>query len=87
MNQTIPAIALCIGMTLSTWAHAEISIVNVKKIEQDLYKTSDGQYIETSSCHVEAAGESAVLDYVKYACHNNLQFGPSKSCKVQLVFE
>jgi len=87
MNKTIPAIALCIGMTLSTWAHAEISIVTVKKVEQDLYKTGDGQYIETTSCHVEADGESAVLDYVKYACHNNLQFDPSISCKVQRVFK
>lgn len=87
MNQPLSITALCIGMALLTGVHAEISIVNVKKVEHDLYKTSDGQYIETRFCHMEADGASAVLDYVKYACHNNLQFSPDESCKVEFVFK
>ncbi|HEY9097228.1 MAG TPA: hypothetical protein VIN38_00005 [Thiobacillus sp.] len=87
MKLTLATIALCAGLSVSTWAEAEISIVHITKVEQDLYKTSEGQYIETSSCFLEANGERAVLDYVKYRCNNNLQFGLNGSCQVQFVFK
>lgn len=86
MKSILPAIALCTGLSLTPWAQAEISIVHITKVEQDLYKTTEGQYIETSSCFLEANGERTVLDYVKYRCNNNLQLAPDQSCQVQFVF-
>lgn len=79
-------IALGIGMILSMWAHAETNRVNVKKVEQDLYRTSDGLYIETRFCAVDTNGDSAVLNYEKYACNNSLRFSSDKTCEVQSVF-
>jgi hypothetical protein len=72
----------CILMSLSPWAHADISKVNVKKIEQDLYLTSDGSYIQTNACYVEADGKDAVLKFEKYACDNNLRFNETTTCEV-----
>lgn len=34
---------------------------NVKRIDQDLYKTSDGLYIETQYCYHYTYGEQAIL--------------------------
>ena len=69
-------------MSLSMWAHAEISKVNVKKIEQDLYQASDGSYIQTDSCYAEADEVDAVLKYEKYECGNSLRFNLNTTCKV-----
>jgi len=79
-------IALGTGMILSMWAHAETNQVNVKKVEQDLYQTSDGLYIETRFCAVDTKGDNAVLNYEKYACTNNLRFSSNKTCEVEFVF-
>ena len=87
MNKSLHALGLGLGILLSTSAHAEISIVNIKKVEKDLYKTHDGLYIETHACYEHADGDSAVLDYEKYACNNSLRFGSDKSCKVLYVFK
>lgn len=81
------AIVAGILMSLSVCAHAEIKIVNVKKVDKDIYKTSDGAYIETSYCYVETSGENAVLNYEKYACGNNIKFINAKTtCEVIAFF-
>jgi hypothetical protein len=74
-------------MFLSAWAHAEVNQVNVKKLEPNLYQTSDGLYIETRSCNVDTDGDKAVLTYEKYACNNNLRFSSDKTCEVEFVYE
>jgi len=86
MNTIRTLIALGTGMILSMAAHAETNQVNVKKVEQDLYQTSDGLYIETSFCSVDTDGDNAVLNYVKYACTNTLRFSSNTICEVQFVF-
>ena len=86
MNKIRTLIALGTGMILSMAAHAETSQVNVKKVEQDLYQTSDGLYIETRFCAVDTNGDNAVLNYEKYACNNKLRFSSHKTCEVQFVF-
>ena len=87
MNKTLRGLGLCVGILMSFSAHAEISIVNIKKVEKDLYKTRDGLYIETHACYEHADGDNAVLDYEKYACNNSLRFGSDRSCKVLYVFK
>jgi hypothetical protein len=86
MNTIRTLIALGTGMILSMEAHAETNQVNVKKVEQDLYQTSDGLYIETRFCAVDTNGDKAVLNYEKYACKNNLRFSSNKTCEVQFVY-
>ena len=87
MNNISITFMLCLIAMLATPAQAEINLVTVSKIEPNLYRTSDGLYIETSSCFVEAAREVAVLDYEQYACNNTLRIGKGKVCKVQYVFK
>jgi len=86
MNKIRTFVALGTGMILSMLAHAETNQVNVKKVEQDLYQTSDGLYIETRFCAVDTYGDNAVLNYEKYACKNSLRFSSNETCEVQLVF-
>lgn len=86
MNTIRTLIALGTGVILSMGAHAETNQVNVKKVEQDLYQTSDGLYIETRFCAVDTNGDKAVLNYEKYACKNNLRFSSNKTCEVQFVY-
>jgi hypothetical protein len=87
MNKVRTVVALVTGMILSMLAHAETNQVNVKKVEQDLYQTSDGLYIETRFCAVDTKGDKAVLNYEKYACKNSLRFSSNETCEVQLVFK
>ena len=68
------------------WANAEISKVNVKKVEQDLYQTSDGIYIQTDACYAEADRVDAVLKYEKFQCGNNIKFNVNTTCDVLGVF-
>ena len=72
----------CILMPLSMWAHADITKVHIKKVEQDLYQTSDGAYIQTNGCYADADGKDAVLKFVKYGCDNNLRFDDKTICEV-----
>ena len=87
MKKIRTVIALCVGMFLPVWAHAEINQVNVKKVEKDLYQTSDGTYIQTNACYADANGNDAVLKFEKYACDNNLRFDPKTICEVIDVFK
>lgn len=64
------------------WAHAEISSVTLNKVDQDLYQTSDGTYIQTNYCFEEANRTVAVLKFEKYACSNQLRFNEQTVCEV-----
>lgn len=75
-----------IAMSLPMLVQAEISKVHIKKVEQDLYQTSDGSYIQTNNCYVDANGKDAVLTFEKYACNNHLQFNAQTQCEVLEVF-
>jgi len=75
-------IVVCIAMFFPLLAQAEINKVNIKKVEQDLYQASDGSYIQTSNCFVDANGSDAVLKFEKYACNNNLRFNAQTICEV-----
>ncbi len=68
-------------------ARAELYAVEVRRIDQDLYKTSEGVYIQTRYCYVHAYGEKAVLKYEPYGYDNKLIFEDDDTCDVVKVFK
>lgn len=68
-------------------ALAEAYSVNVKRIDQDLYKTSDGFFIETQHCYHYTYGEDAILRYEQYSYDNKIIFSNDQVCKVVRVFK
>lgn len=68
-------------------AAAEMYAVNVRRIDKDLYKTSDGVYIQTKYCYEYAYGDDAVLIYEKYSYDNKLVFDNGTVCEVEKVFK
>ncbi|KAF1700587.1 hypothetical protein CSC66_15540 [Pseudoxanthomonas kaohsiungensis] len=68
-------------------ARAEMYVVEVRRIDQDLYKTDEGVYIQTRYCYVYAYGERAVLRYEPYSYDNKLIFENDDTCEVVKVFK
>lgn len=68
-------------------ARAEMYVVEVRRIDKDLYKTSDGIYIQTRYCYAYAYGEQAVLKYEQYGYDNKLIFDDGDVCEVVKVFK
>lgn len=58
---TLTALVIAIATPLA--AYAEYYKINVKRIEQDLYKTDGGVYIQTQYCYEYTYGDDAVLKY------------------------
>ncbi|MGY4674656.1 hypothetical protein ACWIVU_02025 [Ursidibacter arcticus] len=73
---TIPAIAL-----------AEFYKVEITRLESNLYKTSDGFYIETKYCYEYATRDEAILSYEQYSYDNKLIFKNGQSCEIKRVFK
>ncbi len=73
--------------TLGTTAVAEYYKVNVKRVDQDLYRTSTGLFIQTKYCYEYAYGEDAILKYEQYSYDNKLIFDSGTSCEVARVFK
>jgi hypothetical protein len=66
---------------------AEMYKVTVKRIDKDLYKTSEGVYIQTKYCYEYAYSDDAVLIYEKYSYDNKLVFDNGTVCEVEKVFK
>lgn len=84
------AIRACLALALlavAGSAAAEMYAVNVRRIDKDLYKTSDGVYIQTKYCYEYAYGDDAVLIYEKYSYDNKLVFDNGTVCEVEKVFK
>jgi len=71
-------------LIFSTFDYAtEYYKVNVKRIEQNLYKiTSSNFYIVTQYCYEYTYGEDAILKYEANSYDNQLIFDSGTSCKV-----
>lgn len=72
---------------VSGLAFADVYQVHVKRIDKDLYKTSDGVYIETQYCYHYSYGEDAILKYEPYSYDNKIIFDNDQSCEVKKVFK
>ena len=83
--------AAMVGTTLllatAGTAHAEMYVVQVKRIDKDLYKTDQGVYIQTKYCYRYAYGDEAVLSYDQYGYDNKLIFDDGDTCDVVKVFK
>lgn len=74
-------------LSISGMASAEMYSVNVRRIDQDLYKTDEGIYIQTRYCYEYAYGDDAVLKYERYAYDNKLIFDSGETCDVVKLFK
>ncbi len=72
---------------LALSAHAEFYKVNIKRLDQNLYKSSNGLYIETRFCFEFVMGEDAILKHDSYAYDNKLIFNSGTTCDVVKVFK
>lgn len=80
--------ALVVAAAIPALASAEYYKVNVKRVEQDLYKTTSGDlYIQTRYCYEYTYGDDAVLKYEDYSYDNKLIFDSGTSCDVVNVFK
>lgn len=68
-------------------ANAEYYKVHVKRIDSNLYKTSNGYFIQTKYCYEYTYGEDAVLKYENYGYDNKIIFDSGTSCNVEKVFK
>jgi hypothetical protein len=76
-----------LAFTVPMVAYADFYKVNVKRIEQDLYKTSSNLYIQTQYCYEYALGEDAILKFEQYGYSNKLIFDSGTSCDVKKIFK
>ena len=81
------AMAAAALLAVTGAACAEMYKVTVKRIDQDLYKTSEGIYIQTKYCYEYTYGDDAVLKYEDYSYDNKLIFDSGTSCDVEKVFK
>ena len=83
----VAGIVAALTLVLAGTAHAELYVIEVRRVEQDLYKTSNGVYIQTRYCYVYAYGEKAVLRYEPCSYDNILIFDNDDTCDVVKVFK
>ncbi|MCK9109155.1 hypothetical protein MZA89_00250 [Haemophilus influenzae] len=78
---------LCLGLlAIPTIAIAEFYKVEITRLDSNLYRTTDGIYIETKFCHEYARGDEAVLSYEQYSYDNKLIFQNGETCDVKRIF-
>jgi len=66
---------------------AEMYRVNVKRVDNNLYQTTDGRYvIKTKYCYEYTYGEDVVLDYTKYSYNNKIIFRSGTTCEVEGIY-
>ncbi len=88
MGRTSFAVAVVwILLTAASPVRAEMYTVEVRRIDQDLYKTDEGVYIQTRYCYRYAYGDEAVLKYEQYGYDNKLIFDDGEVCEVVKVFK
>ncbi len=68
-------------------ASAEFYKVEVTRLDKDLYRTSEGFYIETKYCYEYATRDTAVLSYEQYSYDNKLIFEGGDTCEVKRIFK
>ncbi len=78
---------LIILSLLLSFASAEYYKVYVSRVDSNLYKTSEGIFIETRYCYEYAYGDEALLKYEDYGYDNKLIFvSMDNTCDVKRIF-
>ncbi|MBS5999506.1 hypothetical protein [Haemophilus parainfluenzae] len=79
---------LCLGLlAIPAIAIAEFYKIEITRLDSNLYRTTDGIYIETEFCHEYARGDEAVLSYEQYSYDNKLIFQNGETCDVKRIFK
>lgn len=84
----LAAVGVLLLFLAGTLSAAEYYVLRgVKRIDQNLYKTSDGLYIETKYCYHYTYGEDAVLKWQgRYSYGNKIIWEDDSSCEVERVW-
>ena len=79
---------LIVATAIPVLAFAEYYKVNLRRVDQDLYKTTTGGlYIQTRYCYEYTYGDDAVLKYEDYSYDNKIIFDSGTSCDVVKIFK
>lgn len=69
-------------------AYAEYyKLQGVKRLDKDLYRTSDGLYIETKYCYHYTYGEDALLKWEGKYGDNKIIWSDDSNCQVKNVWK
>lgn len=79
--------ALALFLAMPGMARAGVYSVTVTRIDKDLYKTTEKNYIQTRYCYEYAYGDGAALRWEPYGADNKLIFDSGTSCEVVKVFK
>ncbi len=88
MKFRLSSLIIIYSVLTLTFANAEYYKVNVKRIDQDLYKsTTNGLYIQTRFCFEFTFGDDAILKYDQFDTYNNkLIFDSGEACEIVKIF-
>lgn len=76
-----------VGVPILLFAADFYKLEGVRRVEQDLYKTRDGMFIETRYCYHYTYGEDAVLKWEgPYSYNNTIIWDDDSTCRVKRVF-
>lgn len=81
----VVAAALLLFCTASTAAYY-YALRGVKRLDKDLYKSSDGLYIETRYCYHYTFGEDAVLKWEGPYGDNKIIWDDDSTCQVKNIW-
>ena len=74
-------------ISVSALAGEYYRLDGVSRVDQDLYKTVDGVYIETRYCYYYAYYEDAILKWEgEYSYDNKVIWEDDSTCEVEKIF-
>jgi hypothetical protein len=89
VRSTVPLAALVTALLVASVATAAdyYKLSGVKRVDQDLYKTSDGLYIETQYCYHYTYGEDAVVKWeFANSFNNKVIWADDSNCTVKKLW-
>ena len=78
----------CLLMATVVGAAEYYKLNGVRRVEEDLYKTRDGLYIETQYCYHYTYGEDAMLKWNNDGSYDNkIIWDDDSTCGVKTIFK
>ena len=75
-------------LLVASLASAEYyKLSGVKRVDKDLYKSSDGTYIETKFCYHYTYGEDVVVKWEGPYGNNKIIWNDDSTCDVKRMFK
>lgn len=85
----VRVLAAAAVLAVSALAFAEVyKLQGVKRLDQDLYRTGDGLYIETQYCYHYTYGEDAILKWeFAGSINNKIIWADDSNCGVKSIWK